>query len=203
MHSLSITAADLDRVIAFAMELDKLKAILRHTRPPGLGRHENSAEHSWHVALLALALARHAEPLVDPVRVIELLLVHDVPEIDAGDTIVYRRGDATREGERRAAGRVFGLLPEPEATRFLRRWEEFEARDTPEARFAYAMDRLMPVLHNLHMDGQTWRENDVTIDQVLAVNEAIGAACPAIWEHVRGRIERHFAEARDQNKEPS
>lgn len=200
---LPVIATELDRVIAFAMELDKLKAVLRRTRPTGLDRHENSAEHSWHVALLALALARHAEPPVDAVRVVELLLVHDVPEIDAGDTIVYRRGDATREGERHAAIRVFGLLPEPEASRFLERWEEFEARDTPEARFAYAMDRLMPVLHNLQADGQTWRENDVSLDQVLAVNQAIGAACPAIWEHVRGRIERHFAEARAQDKETS
>ena len=168
-----------------------------------LERFASFAEHSWHVALLALALARHAEPPVDPVRVVELLLVHDVPEIDAGDTIVYRRGEATREGERRAAARVFGLLPEHEATRFLACWEEFEACDTPEARFAYAMDRLMPVLHNLHANGQTWRENDVSLDQVLAVNQAIGAACPAIWEHVRVRIERHFAEARAQDKEPS
>jgi putative hydrolase of HD superfamily len=197
----SPATADVDRVIAFALELDKLKVVLRRTKPTGLDRYENSAEHSWQVSLLALALARHAEPRVDPVRVVELLLVHDVPEIDAGDTIVYRRGDATREGERRAAARLFGLLPEPEAARFLQRWEEFEARETPEARFAYAMDRLMPVLHNLENGGQTWSENDVPLDRVLAVNEAIGSACPAVWERIRGRIVEHFE--RNSAKESS
>jgi 5'-deoxynucleotidase YfbR-like HD superfamily hydrolase len=200
MHSPA--AFDLDRVIAFALELDKLKAILRRTKPTGLDRYENSAEHSWQVSVLALAMAPYAEPPVDPVRVVELLLVHDVPEIDAGDTIIYARGADTREGERHAAARVFGLLPEPQGSRFLCRWEEFEARETPDSRFAYAMDRLMPLLHNLHNGGQSWRENDVPLARVLAVNEAIAAACPAVWDRIKPEIESHFAR-NDRNKENS
>lgn len=191
--TLSDPAGHLDRVFAFALELDKLKAVLRRSRPSGLDRYENSAEHSWHVCLLALSLAAYADPPVDAVRVTELLLVHDIPEIDAGDTIVYGRGDAVVADERRAAARVFGLLPEPQAARLFQRWEEFEARETAEARFAYAMDRLMPVLHNLESGGRTWREHGITLDQVIAVNQAIGTACPAVWRHVRGRIEQHFA----------
>ncbi|HTM00827.1 MAG TPA: HD domain-containing protein [Candidatus Omnitrophota bacterium] len=188
-------SADLDRVIAFALELDKLKAVLRRTRPSNLDRPENSAEHSWHVALLASSLAPYADPPVDLARVTELLLVHDVPEIDAGDTIVYGRAPGAVAEERRAAARVFGLLPDPQGSLFLARWEEFEARETAEARFAYAVDRVMPVLHNLRDGGRTWRENGIALDQVLAVNQAIGAACPALWEHVKRRVEDHFAHA--------
>ncbi|MGE5176135.1 MAG: HD domain-containing protein [Hyphomicrobiales bacterium] len=187
-------SADLERITAFALELDGLKRVERRTRPRILDRPENSAEHSWHVCLLAMALLPEAEPPVDAARVVELLLVHDVPEIDAGDQLVYRRAPAERRtAERRGAERVFGLLPPDRAARFLARWEEFEARETPEARYAYAMDRLMPLLHNLDAAGRGWREHGVVLEQVLALNAPIGEACPRVWERVRRRIEEAAA----------
>ncbi|HUR40762.1 MAG TPA: HD domain-containing protein [Verrucomicrobiae bacterium] len=182
--------ADLERIFAFTIELDRLKAVLRKTKPVGLDRYENTAEHSWQVCLLALALTKYAVPSVDPVRVVELLLVHDIPEIDAGDQIVYAGLDPTHQDkERAAASRIFGLLPKEQGEWFLSRWKEFVARETPEARFAYAMDRLMPVLHNIYNKGQSWRENRIPLDKVLAVNAAIGDACPDVWAHIKKRVE--------------
>lgn len=179
----------LRRTLDFAIELEKLKAVTRKTKPVGLDRYENSAEHSWHVCLLALALADRAAREVDVDRVIELLLVHDVPEIDAGDHYVYAstRGEHVAS-ERRAAARLFGLLPEPQATRFLERWEEFTTGESAEATFARAVDRLLPVLQNLANGGQSWRENGVTLEQVLSVNSVIASAAPSVWEEVRLRL---------------
>ncbi|HYQ89601.1 MAG TPA: HD domain-containing protein [Candidatus Binatia bacterium] len=183
---------DLGRIFAFMIELDKLKAILRKTKPVGLERYENSAEHSWQVSLLALLLAPDAREAVDVPRVVEILLIHDIPEIDSGDQIVYEGRSAARSAaERQAARRIFGLLPEPQAGWCLSRWEEYEARESKEAVFAYAMDRLMPVLQNLESGGQSWRENKVPIERVLAVNAAIGEALPAVWKDIRMRIEEH------------
>jgi putative hydrolase of HD superfamily len=178
--------SDLQRIIEFIIELDKLKTVLRRTKPVGLERYENSAEHSWQVCLLALLLAKHARQPVDIVRVVEILLVHDIPEIDSGDHIVYRGpSEARAEIERHAARRIFGLLPEPQASWCMSRWEEYETRESQEAVFAYAVDRLMPVLHNLKNNGQSWRENKVGFKEVLAVNSVIGEILPSIWEHVQ------------------
>ena len=182
-------SADLQRIIEFIVEVDKLKAVLRRTKPVGMARYENSAEHSWQVSLLALLLAPRACPPVNPLRVVEILLVHDIPEIDSGDQIIYQgRSEARREAERAAARRLFGLLPPTQSEWCLSRWEEYEARMTPEAVFAYAVDRLVPVLQNLKNDGQSWRENRVTLEQVLAVNAAVGDALPDVWEHVQKLI---------------
>lgn len=189
---------DLDRIFTFMVELDRLKAVLRRTKPVGLDRYENSAEHSWQVCVLALLMARHPREPVDIVRVVEILLVHDIPEIEAGDQIVYERASEARAAaELEAARRTFGLLPEAQAGWCMARWREFEARETREARFAYAMDRLMPVLQNLRNNGQSWRENGVPREKVLAINAAIGEACPPVWEHVRERIEGVFDAGRD------
>lgn len=175
------------------VELDKLKGILRKTKPVGLERYENSAEHSWQVCLLASLLAQRAGQPVDVARVVELLLVHDIPEIDSGDHIVYEDASKTKAAaERRAARRIFGLLPEPQASWGMSRWEEFEARKSREAIFAYAVDRLMPVLQNLRNGGQSWKENEVPLEQVLKVNAAIGEALPSVWKQVQVLI-REFA----------
>ncbi len=180
----------LGRITCFILEMDKLKAVLRKTKPVGLDRHENSAEHSWQVSLLALLLAPHAREPVDVLRVVEILLIHDIPEIDSGDRIVYEVPIAARaSAERRAAHRIFGLLPESQAEWCLSRWEEYEARASKEAVFAYAVDRLMPVLQNLENGGQSWRENKVPMERVLTVNAAIGEALPAVWERVRTLVE--------------
>ena len=178
---------DIERVLHFLIELDKLKAVLRKTRPAAFDRYENSAEHSWHVCMAAWTLAGASAQTLDIHRVIEMLLVHDIPEIDCGDHLVYSRGDRLEE-ERTAARRIFGLLPEPMAGRCLERWEEFEARQTPEAVYAYAVDRLLPVLHNLANNGQAWRDHAVPLEQVLAFNAAIGHALPAVWTDVEARI---------------
>jgi putative hydrolase of HD superfamily len=186
-------ASDLDRIFAFVLELDRLKAVLRRSKPVGLDRQENPAEHSWQICVLALLLAPHARVPVDVVRVVEILLVHDIPEIEAGDEIVYERPSAARAAAERAAARhTFGLLPEREAAWLLSRWEEYEARRTKEAVFAYAMDRLMPVLQNIRRGGRGWRDNDISREQVLAINAAIGTACPDAWEQVRPKIEALF-----------
>ena len=188
--------AELDRVFAFALELDRLKAVLRRTRPIGLERRENSAEHSWHICLLAMALHRRCAESVDLPRALELLLVHDVPEIDCGDQLVYARDAAERAvAEAAAAERIFGLLPDPEATRMLARWREFEAGETPEARFARAVDRLVPVLQNLHDGGaNSWLEHAVPHHRVKEVNRRIGEALPAVWQHLETKIDALFEE---------
>lgn len=186
--------SNIDQIFRFILELDKLKSILRKTKPLGCDRYENAAEHSWHVCLLALLLAKESPTQINVARVVEILLVHDIPEIDAGDHIVYQNqsGERLRE-ERRAAERIFGLLPEAQSSWCLERWQEYETRESDEALFAYAIDRLMPVLQNLNNSGQSWTENNVSLEQVLKVNAAIGSALPTVWAHVETRI-KEFGE---------
>jgi putative hydrolase of HD superfamily len=189
------TSVEVGRILDFAIELDRLKAVLRRTRPIGLERYENSAEHSWQLAIVAMVLApRSAEP-VDLQRVLELLLVHDVPEIEVGDHFVYSRDPAaTALLEAEAAERIFGLLPPEEGRRLHERWREFEDQATPEARFARALDRLLPVLQNLRGGARSWRENGVSAAQVKAVNGAIIAcALPSVWAEIEPGIDALFA----------
>jgi len=180
-----------DSRLAFVLELEKLKAVLRRTKPLGLERYENSAEHSWQIAVLALVFADLADEPVDLARVVRMLLVHDIPEIDAGDTFVYADQARTDQApvEEAAARRLFGLLPEPTGSELLGLWLEFEAGATPEARYARAMDRLMPVMQNLHNAAQSWREHGITKAQVMAKNGVIRHASAALWEAVEARLE--------------
>ncbi len=177
-------------VVDFFLELDKLKRVTRKTRPVGLDRYENSAEHSWQIAMLAMSLAPHAGVL-DLDRVVFLLLVHDVGEIDTGDTFFFSDShSAQKRDERAAVERIFGMLPSPERERFLSLWSEFEANETPEARFANAIDRAMPVILNLANEGGSWRENGVSYEQVVArVGPPVEAGCPALWAHLRGKLD--------------
>ena len=183
----------LDQQIRFVGEIDKLKGVLRQTMLAGPGRRENSAEHSWHLAVMALALAEHAPPGTDIGRVTAMLLVHDVVEIDAGDLFVY--ADAAQqarqeEAERAAADRIFALLPPGQAGRVRGLWDEFEERRTPEARFARALDRLQPMLANLQAGGGTWREHGITADQVLAKVRLIEDGSPALGRYARDLVTR-------------
>lgn len=176
----------LGQQLAFVMELDRLKGILRQTRVLDGARQENSAEHSWHLALCAVVLAEHAPGHIDLLRVLKMVLVHDVVEIDAGDAFCY---DASanvgkEERERMAAERVFGLLPAKQAGELRELWEEFEAGASAEARFAVAMDRLQPLLLNFAGEGGSWRQHRVTHDQVIVRMSPIRQGAPGLWPAV-------------------
>jgi putative hydrolase of HD superfamily len=172
--------------IAFLIEADKLKAVLRRTPLTDASRLENSAEHSWHLVLAAVVMAEHASVEVDLLRVLEMLTMHDLVEIDAGDTFAYDAGHlgTKTERERAAADRIFALLPLDQRARFRARWEEFEAHETPEARFANALDRLQPLLQNACAGGGSWRDHHVTRQQVLGRMDPIRSAMPDLWPRV-------------------
>jgi putative hydrolase of HD superfamily len=173
----------LTQQIAFLIEVDKLKQVLRRTPLADESRKENSAEHSWHLILAAMVLLEHAARDVNLLRVLEMLAVHDLVEIDAGDTFAYDANDLVTKAdrERAAAERVFGLLPAEQAGRFRDLWEEFEAFETLDARFANAMDRLQPLLLNSCAQGGSWRDHDLERAQVLKRMAPIETALPAAW----------------------
>jgi putative hydrolase of HD superfamily len=182
----------MQQIIDFVLELDKLKAVTRKVRPIGLDRYENSAEHSWQLAIMAASLAPFAESPVDINRVIAMLLVHDIGEIDAGDTMVFVEGgwEQRKAAELDGAKRVFGLLPEPQGYHFLTLWQEFEDAATPESRFAHAVDRAMPVLINLANHGGSWREHGISYERVVGrVAPEVKAGCPALWDYLAARLE--------------
>jgi len=176
----------LSRQIAFLIEADKLKGIIRRTPLVDSSRQENSAEHSWHLALAALLLREHVPFEFDLLRALEMLTVHDLVEIDAGDTFAYdAAGQVTKaERERVAAERIFGLLPPDQASRLHALWEEFEAQRTPAARVANAMDRLQPLLQNAYSNGGSWRSHHLTRAQVLQRMAPIETTLPGVWPFV-------------------
>ncbi len=181
----------LDQQLAFVLEIDKLKTILRQTLLTDSSRRENSAEHSWHLAIMSFLLAEYATTPVDNLRVIKMLLVHDLIEIDAGDTFAYdAAGNVGRaEREQRGAERIFGLLPEEQERELRALWEEFEAFKSAESKYANALDRLQPLLHNAHTEGGTWRIHSVARDQVYRRMEPIRTALPELWPVVTRIIE--------------
>lgn len=173
-------------VITFLMEIDKLKLVERRTKIIGHGRQENSAEHSWHFAVAAMSLAPFAPAQVNISRVVQMALLHDIVEIDVGDVLVYDLAarEAVAQKEAIAATRLFGLLPEPQRSDFLALWQEYEAGISEDARFAGALDRILPILQNLHNEGQSWRENNISLEQVLTRNARVGESWPELWQHV-------------------
>ncbi len=182
----------MQQIIDFILELDKLKGVTRKTRPIGMDRNENSAEHSWQIAMLASALQRYATTDLDISRVIMLLLVHDIGEIDTGDTIFYAEEGAEQRkaDERVAVERIFGLLAEGQRDHYLTLWQEFDDDETAEARFAHAVDRAMPVLLNLANSGQSWLENGISHELVIArVGPPIERGCPELWRHLKTQLE--------------
>jgi putative hydrolase of HD superfamily len=178
--------------IEFILEVDKLKNVLRKTILMDRSRRENSAEHSWHIALTVLVLSEYAKDSdVDLFRVMKILLVHDLIEIDAGDTYCYddqgRKDQAQRE--KNAADRIFNLLPADQATTLRELWDEFEERETPESRFANALDRLQPFLHNYFTEGQTWQENNIKRAQVKSRMRPVDDGAPVLWNYVSSLID--------------
>lgn len=181
----------LEKQLAFIMELDRLKTVIRRSYICGGMRRENSAEHSWHAALIALLLAEYSDAPIDPIRTMKMMLIHDIVEIDAGDSFIYDVDavGAQEERERIAADRIFGLLPKDQAHELRGLWEEFEAQETPEAKFAKAADRLIPMLHNYHSQGKSWNEHGVNREMVLDANSRIADASHALWEYARGLVD--------------
>ena len=176
----------LQQQIEFLVEIDKLKLILRQTRLIHEDRRENDAEHSWHLALAAIVLAEHANGDIDVARVVKMVLIHDLVEIDAGDTFCYdlEAGKDKGEREQRAADRIFALLPQDQGQEFRALWDEFEERKTPDAKFAAALDRFQPVLHNLRTGGGTWARNSITRDQVEERNAPMAQGSTELWEYI-------------------
>ena len=186
----------LARQIEFILEIDKLKQVLRQTSLADGSRRENDAEHSWHLAVMAVLLAEYAAgPQIDLARVIRMLLVHDLVEIDAGDTFHYdEAGNRDKpQREQAAADRLFGLLPADQGAELRGLWEEFEARRTPEARYAAALDRLQPNLLNLRTEGKLWREHGITSRQVIARNRHMAEGAPELWRYAESRIREAVA----------
>lgn len=180
----------LQQQMAFIEEIDKLKRVLRQSLVLDASRRENSAEHSWHLAVMALFLAEHADQPVDVTRVVKMLLIHDLVEIDAGDTYAYDTQGHTdkEERERQAAARIFGLLPQDQARQVWELWEEFEANETPEARFALALDRLQPMVHNYRTAGASWKLNQVTSSKVLDRAESITRGSKILGDFAKATI---------------
>ncbi|WP_045390164.1 HD family hydrolase [Falsirhodobacter sp. alg1] len=187
----------LSQQFTFLQEADRLKTVLRASRLADGSRRENSAEHSWHVALYAMVLADQAPAGVALDRVIRMLILHDIVEIDTGDVPLHAGDgtahDAASHAEAKAAERLFGLLPADQADAFRALWSEFEANETPDARFAKALDRVPPVMLNIANGGGSWTEYDVTLEQFdQRVGRKITGAAPGIWSWIRPRVLQFF-----------
>jgi len=181
----------LDSQIRFVLEADRLKTVTRQSVITGESRRENSAEHSWHLAVMAVVLAEHAPPGTDLGKVGAMLVLHDLVEIDAGDLFLYSDAAAQarqEEAERAAADRLFAILPPDQATELRGLWEEFEERRTPEARFARALDRLQPMLLNMQTRGGTWTAHGITLDQVLPKVDLIEEGSASLGAYARTMI---------------
>lgn len=190
----------LDAQLAFLAEADRLKSVLRASLVTGSRRRENSGEHSWHVALFALILADQAAPGVNIDRVIRMLLIHDLVEIDTGDVPIHSAAGqahgsaAVLAAEQAAAARLFGLLPADQAAGLRALWDEFEAAESPDAVFAKSLDRVQPVLQNLATEGGTWVEYGVTRAQMeTRVGAKIARGAPALWTRLSGILDHWFA----------
>lgn len=196
----ALLTSRIDAQFAFLTEADRLKSVLRATKLCDGSRFENTGEHSWHVALYALVMAEHATKPVDVNRVIKMMLIHDLVEIDAGDTPIHStaaRDPAAQEAaEQSAADRIFGLLPTDQAASFRALWDEFEAAETDDAIFAKSLDRVQPVISNLETGGQSWVDYNVTRQQVEdRVGEKVNRGAPNLWTALKRRLDAWFGQA--------
>lgn len=177
----------LSRQLDFLVEIDKAKQILRNTILMDASRKENDAEHSWHMAVGAMTLVEYSNYQgIDMLKVFKMILLHDIVEIDAGDVFAYGNADwkEKAEKEKKAAKRIFGLLSEERANEFMAIWNEYEARETEESKFAQAMDSFMPILHNYKTKGLQWQRLNVTSDKVLSRNQRIEKGSKILWEYI-------------------
>jgi len=182
----------LEQQMAFILEVDQLKNVERQTLIVDGTRRENSAEHSWHIALMALLLAEHADhpDQLNLLKVVKMLLVHDIIEIDAGDVFAYAQDDEREEREEKAARRLFGLLPRDQAEELHKLWREFEERSTPEARYAASLDRLLPLVQNYLTGGYTWVKYHIPEEKVRRGNQVIRESSQALWQYAQSIIDQ-------------
>jgi len=177
--------------VAFIKEIDKLKYIQRKTKLFNSHRHENDAEHSWHLAMMTIVLAEHADKPVNILKVLKMVLIHDIVEIDAGDIFIYDavKNHSNTDEELAAAKRIFGLLPAAQAAEFIALWTEFEDGETDEAKFARSMDRFEPLLQNISNNGGTWAEFNVPYEKVYEKKKVIKNGSAAIWNYAEALID--------------
>jgi putative hydrolase of HD superfamily len=183
---------DLSRRLRFLCEIDKVKSIFRHTLLMDGSRRENDAEHAWHLAMMAVLFSDLSRSRrLSVLKVVKMVLIHDIVEIDCGDTFLYDEQSrlAQKKQEARAARRIFNLLPRDQARELLDLWQEFEARKTAEARFAAALDRFQPILHNYKTRGRVWKKAKVGPESVLRINRHINEGSPELWDLVKKMIE--------------
>lgn len=192
--------------VEFIKEIDKIKYIQRKTKLFNSDRHENDAEHSWHLAMMTLVLAEHSDKPVDILKVVKMVLIHDIVEIDAGDTFIYAstKNHTNTEEELLAAHRIFGILPEKQAKEFVAIWQEFEEGSTDEAKFARAMDRFEPLLQNTSNNGGTWEEFDVSFQTVYDKKKVIKNGSSSIWSYAENllneSVEKGILKKQNQGK---
>lgn len=184
----------LEQQIGFITEIDKVKNIFRQTYLADGKRKENDAEHSWHIALMAYLLQEYAEEPVDVPRVMLMVLIHDLVEIDAGDTYAYDSEGAKtkRDREVRAAERIFGLLPEDQGMYFRELWDEFEAYESADAKYAHLLDNFQPLLLNDASNGRSWSEHEVKKSQIYKRNEKVAETSGAVWECIQEIVQKHI-----------
>lgn len=186
----------LNQQLAFLHEIDQLKSVVRQSPLLNGSRKENSAEHSWHLAVYALVLQQYAAAEIRPERVIQMLLIHDIVEVDVGDTPIHHiaLGESQAELEERAAVRIFGMLPGEQGAHLLALWREFELAESNDAKFAKALDRAQPLLVNVETCGGTWLDNGVTLEQVIErYGPTISRGSPALWTACEALVREHFA----------
>lgn len=181
----------IEHILEFMIEIEKLKDVYRKTRPVGLNRYENSAEHSWHVCLSALMLKDYSNAPINIDRVIKMLLIHDLGEIDAGDTIIYAsETKELKEKEEAGIKRVLNILPEGEADQYLSLWREFELGESADSKYAKAIDRVPPLLHNLNGNGHSWKDNNVPKEKVFDLNSRIAKGSSVLWDILKEKLDK-------------
>jgi putative hydrolase of HD superfamily len=187
---------EVTQILDFMVEIEKLKGVLRKSRPVGLKRHENSGEHSWHVCISALMLKDYADETINIDRVIKMLLIHDLGEIDAGDKIVYESETAEQKNkEWKGVKRVLDILPNQQGEEYLALWEEFELGESADAKYAKAIDRIPPLLHNINDDGYGWKKHNIPKEKVLNFNQQrILAGGEKIWEGVEAKLQQAISD---------
>lgn len=186
----------IDKQFEFIREIDKEKEITRHTFLADASRRENDAEHAWHMAIMTILLREYANEEIDVLKTITMLLIHDIVEIDAGDTYAYDEKGKENQAEReeKAAKRIFNMLPGDQAEKMIALWHEFEAQKTPEAKFARCMDNIQPMMLNDASNGLAWEENQVKISQILKRNERTAEGSKVLWDYMKHILQKNMDE---------